>query len=345
MRTGHWQELVDAAVASVSGPDGLQLEVVPLRDQAGKARLRVRYAGAFADYAVEARSHLATSAIPRLAQRPPKRREIVLVTEQVSDGQAESLRRNGIQFLDTAGNAFLQLANLYLFIKGNRTGLRFPRPETPRLFKPAGLKIVFLCLADPAIDGPGDTSVLNRPLEELARMAGVSLGSASNTRRALEDAGFAEKMSTGVRRIVRRPDLLEKWVAAYSERLRPKLVSARYRAPTPNWWQQAELDPTVGLWGGEVAAAKMTGHLRPEAVTIYRLSTLNRFLAAHALRLDPAGDVEILDAFWHDQRLRFDGCVPPVLAYAELLASDIDRNIEAAKELYAQHIRETIETA
>ncbi len=76
--------------------------------------------------------------------------------------------------------------------------------------------------------------------------------------------------------------------------LRPKLVLARYRAADPQWWRTATLDRAQGLWGGEVAAAKQTGYLKPEVVTIYRLGNMAPWLLEHRLTSVSSGYLIVL---------------------------------------------------
>ena len=59
----------------------------------------------------------------------------------------------------------------------------------------------------------------------------------------------------------------------------------------------------------------------------------------HRLRADPQGTIEILDAFWNFQ---LEGpqpdLVPPLLVYADLMATLDPRNLEVAKRIREQHI-------
>ena len=57
------------------------------------------------------------------------------------------------------------------------------------------------------------------------------------------------------------------------------------------------------------------------------------------MRADPNGNVEILDAFWNfGPENDFPDVVPPILAYADLLATQDGRNAEAAQMIYDQRI-------
>ena len=84
----------------------------------------------------------------------------------------------------------------------------------------------------------------------------------------------------------------------------------------------------------------MTRYLKPELITIYAAAQyLDQFLVANRLKTDITGDVEILERFWKptvDQQPQ--DMVPPLLVYADLLATGNQRNLETAKMIYEQHI-------
>jgi hypothetical protein len=60
---------------------------------------------------------------------------------------------------------------------------------------------------------------------------------------------------------------------------------------------------------------------------------------------DHTGNVEILDAFWNFDAIPDNDLVPPVLVYADLLATNDGRNAEAAKLIYEQRIEPTFHRA
>jgi hypothetical protein len=71
----------------------------------------------------------------------------------------------------------------------------------------------------------------------------------------------------------------------------------------------------------------MTGYMRPAQMTIYTSEPTN---VMHTFKLvpDPGGDVALLEGF-----------VDPVLVYADLVNTADARAIEAAHQLYEQHIQ------
>ena len=57
------------------------------------------------------------------------------------------------------------------------------------------------------------------------------------------------------------------------------------------------------------------------------------------MRLDPNGNVEVLQAFWNlpaDEK--YAAVVPPLLAYADLMATQDGRNLETARLIYEQFL-------
>jgi len=281
---------------------------------------------------------------------------LLVLAEQISPGQADQLHKGGVEFLDAAGNVHLRLPGLIWLTTGLRGKGALRSPDRARLFRTAGAKLLFLFLGDMCRIGlPPERRYLNRPYRDMVAAAGIAFGSASTLMRELDanhylvprpdtDAAAEDKTLAGAgRRLDRVPELLGRWVQAYGDALRPKLVLARYRAADPQWWRTATLGSAVGLWGGEVAAAKLTGYLKPEVITIYRQGNIAPWLLTHRLTSDPTGPVEVLDAFWHDPDIREGDCVLPLLTYADLLASDAERNIEAARVLYEDRIRPLIE--
>ena len=262
----------------------------------------------------------------------------VLVTPQVTAMMADRLKALGIQFMDEAGNVYLNQPPLYLFVKGNKNPEATRLPAVRRAFKQAGLQLLFhlLCNRD----------VLHKPFRTIAAQAGVAFGVVNWTMRELKELGFLEE--TGTRRnrqarLIRKETLLERWVTGYVEQLRPKLIHGRYQGPA-GWWHNVVLDPETALWGGEVAAAKLTKHLKPQDVTLYvDRQNPNTILIEHRLRKDPLGDVTLLYRFWNlDAIPPEQDMAPPLLVYADLMATGEQRNLETARMIYEKYIVQLI---
>jgi hypothetical protein len=249
----------------------------------------------------------------------------ILVTRYITPPMAERLKALDIGFLDTAGNAYLHTPNLFVYVAGIKPQNPTKRERTVRALRPTGLKVIFalLCLED----------LLNAPYREIAQAAGVALGTVGWVFYDLKRLGYIREAKAG-RKYEDRPGLVNKWVEAYAQELRPKLKPKRYRVEKTDWWKRENLTG-LDMWlGGEPAAAVLTKHLRPEIATIYG----DTQFAALAKRIKPVkdeyGNLEVLHKFWEfdiPARVKKYPLVPPLLIYADLVATGDARNIETAQ--------------
>ena len=259
---------------------------------------------------------------------------LLLVTKYINTQLADELKQNATEFIDTAGNAFLNQPPLYIFVKGNRPDI-VKTPPTKRTFKPAGLRVIFAFLCNPGLE--------NKTYRQIAAETGVALGTVDWIMKELKELRFLLDMGKRGQRLIQKENLLQRWVTVYPEQLRPKLLLGRFRGEY-GWWQQKTLDPFRAQWGGEVAAAKLTQYLQPETITIYTTpQELDQLLIKNRLKRDQTGDIEILKRFWKLPEIwKHEDLVHPILMYADLLATGNERNIETAKMIYDQHIVQLI---
>jgi hypothetical protein len=155
----------------------------------------------------------------------------------------------------------------------------------------------------------------------------------------LETRGFFNLATHPHKRKLFDPErMLEEWVTHYPITLRPKLNLGRFRAD-PERLLATDLARQKAYWGGEPAAAKLTRYLKPLHFTIYTGEPIAKLIAACRMRAEENGNVEILEKFWNfDEKGDTPDVVPPVLAYADLLATHDGRNAEAARIIYDQQI-------
>lgn len=251
---------------------------------------------------------------------------LLLVTNYVNSKAAERLHGD-IQFIDTVGNAFLDQPSLYIYVKGNKPGKEEIARPIGRIFKGVGLKIPYLLLCRPELTG--------RPYRELAKMTNVALGTVSSAIAELIQKGYLR--DTG-KQLLNRRTLFERWIPAYADYLKPKLLLGRFQGEG-DWWKKVQLDPAVAQWGGEVAAAKLTKYLKPGTVTLYAdKDRLSELVIANRLKKDPNGNVEIVERFWPQKGFEADDAVHPILIYADLLALGEHRTMETARMIYEQHL-------
>lgn len=294
--------------------------------------VRMTIHGMHYDYAVEAKNIVTNMHIYMLLTHMEYlKHPLLLVTKYVNHQMAEKLRNSGLEFIDTAGNAYINKPPLYIFVKGNRLKEHIGRVQLGRVFKPAGLRMIYAILCNPGLE--------NKTVREIATAANVAVGTVDLIIKELKDQGFLIDMGKQGYKIIQKETLLDRWVTAYPEQLRPKQILGRYKGQ-PGWWQKINLDPLQTQWGGEVAAARLTQYLNPQIVTIYTaVRYLNNLLIENRLKKDNTGDIEILERFWKpNEKGQYKDLVNPILIYADLLATGDPRNIETAKMIYEEHI-------
>ena len=315
----------------------LQVETLTLQPAAidglrPDRRIRITLQGMALDYYAEIKATIAQAHKLILLMRKEKMNyPLLVITKYVNVQMAEQLRQNGLEFMDTAGNAFINKPPIYIFVKGNRPPEELRQTPITRVFKPAGLRIIYAFLCNP--------NIVKNTYREIAAITDVALGTVDWIMRELKALGFLLDMGKRGNKLTQKENLLQRWITTYPEQLRPKLLIGRYKGEH-DWWQQRRLDPMIAQWGGEIAAARLTHYLRPEIVTIYTMTQqLNQLLIENRLRKDPEGNVEILERFWQLAEMgEYEDIVHPILVYADLLATGNQRNIETAKMIYEQHI-------
>ena len=260
----------------------------------------------------------------------------LLVSQRISPKLAAWCREADLQFIDAAGNAYLRAPGLRVFVSGEALAAEVIRRPS-RASSAASLRALFPVVAAPS-------QFVNASYRDIAAAAGVSLGAVSIAFDDLQRRGLIDKGTRDTERFVLQPAaLLDGWVSHYSVGLEPRLGARRFSASKADWWQGDALAGTDACWGGEAAAAQITGYLRPAQLKLYlpaasSAEDIKTLARRHQLRADPAGDIEILNAFWHGVPGHSDRLVPAVLVYADLLATHDPRNLETAGVIREQHI-------
>lgn len=258
-----------------------------------------------------------------VARAPSSELPTLFATTYVSRRTAQALRKAGIQYIDAAGNAWIDFADLLLDVQGRpRDEVPVARvPSTENLFSAGRSKVVIALLAWPQL--------WEAPRRDVASAAGVSLGTAQATMALLDEAGYGPGRSPGAARA-----LLDLWSAAFPSGLARRLALAEYRGgiehPRP-------VDTGQRMFrSGESAVPDL---LRPVRLTLYvddldpMLPVMNRW------RSDGPPNITVRRAFWRppaglEEAAGLDD--PPVapwpLVYADLMATDDPRVHAAAQE-------------
>jgi hypothetical protein len=289
------------------------------------------------EFAVATKRHL-TSVKAHLTLEPYHVRHIpaLLATDYINPKLAEQLKNQGSNFIDAAGNAYINQPPLFIYITGNK-------PETPqfaakanRAFQSTGLKLLFVLLCKPKL--------ANANYRELSQTAGISLGAVGSVINDLQAQTYLVQNANGQRQLRNIAELLNRWVVAYAEKLRPKLVIGQYKALHENWWENVDLSKFNACWSGEIAADKLTRYLKPAIATLYTRDKPNRLILLNSLKtsLPNQANVDIMEQFWHFPNEDIPTLAPPLLVYADLIATANSRNLEAAKLIHEKYLTQLV---
>jgi hypothetical protein len=254
----------------------------------------------------------------------------LLITGFATPGVAAECRRLNLPYLDTVGNIYLRTDKLFLDIRGNAKPAQVFKTDY-RATHAAGLKITFALLCRPTLAGA--------QYRELARIANVGLGTVGPVLDDLTRREFLQKGKTPNGNLIRREELIKEWVTYYPANLRPTLHPRRYQAER-ELLLPLELNTFGAYWGGEYGAEKLTRHLKAERFLIYAQAVPPVLMKRARMRLAPDGNVEMLQMFWNENLTGPNLAVaPPLLVYADLIATAEPRNLETAKEIYERFLQ------
>jgi hypothetical protein len=341
MKQGEAYYLLDEAIKAVAHNADVQIEPLQREVREGNrmvdAFIRLRVREATKELRVEIKANVNNTTIAHLANTLGAERDgWLLVTTYVTPQAAQKLRALQIQFIDVAGNAFINLPEAYVFIQGKRLPSFWGyQPDYEHQWTQAGVKVVFAILREP--------NLVTVPYRMLAARARVALGTVAGIMKMLTVRGFIHE-TVGHKQIRNRKQLLDTWTVAYAEKLRHKTLLGTFNTRDELTDLGRRATAFGAQLGGEFAAARLTQYLKPELLTIYADTNLTQLLVALKLIRDPNGKCEVRRKFWLDKPGERPELVPTVLVYADLLATAEARNAETAKHLYEVHVREHLET-
>lgn len=276
--------------------------------------------------------------LPR-GRRQRDERKPILFADYISPGNAQRLREADVDYVDAAGNLLIHRPPKLHLLKSGARPRTLPESRPARLFMPSGLQVLFVLLVEPA--------AAEMPYRELAVHSGVALGSIAVIMNELTGKGYLARRRAGAR-LVRRRELLERWVSGYSEQLRPKLLLGVFVAPEKdagaNWQhlrevlRQRQIESVVT---GGLAADELTHHYRGEDLTAFVSDWPKGILQQLHWLPSPTGPITLLRQFCPAVRWSMGGeqqVAHPLLVYAELLHSGRERERETARMIYERYL-------
>ena len=340
------KDMLDQAIDALRRAAGLDIQVIQYEPTAMHARadahIKIAHNNNHYEFVVEVKNvdRFATVAQVKHQLEEFKKRPL-LIAPKLTDAAADKCKELDLNFIDLAGNAYVNAPGLFIFIKGQKQDLYQNNPmnhfKGGKALTPTNLRMVFALLCNPEL--------LNATYREIAKVAGIALGAVGWGFTDFAHRGFTLGGTPKDNRVLVQPEkLTQEWVTNYPIKLRPKLNPQRFRANNTDWWKNLDVRYYNAQWGGEVAADKLTNYLKPNFFTLYlhgkdMKTNMTKLIVDNRLIPDPKGDIEILEAFWDFDDDFLPEIVPTLLVYADLVASNDPRNLETAKMIYDKVIQ------
>lgn len=247
---------------------------------------------------------------------------VILVANYVSPALINNIIGNGLNYLDSAGNCNIAAKGLCVHVSGEKHNRE--KEIAGVAFNEAGLKLISFFLTE--IDN------VSMPYRDISKETGISLGTINNVIEDLKNRKFIF-MADGKRKIMNRPKLIEQWIVAYNNSLKPKLLVGRMdfikKEDADNWRCLGLSNGDV--WGGEPAAYFVDGFLKPEYLTIYSSKSTGELSAGLKLKPSKDGRIFVYRKFWEQNDN--ERIAPVHIIYADLMGSGDSRCLEAAQRL------------
>jgi len=273
--------------------------------------------------------------IQQFVQKTNQDPNFVIIASKIPDTLKTELRNLGIQYIDSAGNAFLRTGSHHIY----SNGLKYKQENMveKKLFTTTGTKLIFYLLLD--------QKMINSTYRDIASLAEISLDSITKTFKVLKKLEYLINLDEFHYSLNNKRDLFDKWLDGYETKLKPKINKGTYRFLDKNYminWQEIALNNKRFFWGGEPAGAILTDYLKPEKFCIYTSLRSQELLKDYKLAPSEEGNVEINELFFKPEIFNCEKTVPPLLVYADLLLSGDSRNRETADLIYEKYLSDKI---
>lgn len=265
--------------------------------------------------------------IPHLKELQHKVGPLILVAERLYPNIKKALNEAGIDWIDVAGNIHLEEGETLIWIDHHTTTPI--QQKKNRAFTKTGLKVVFLFLHDEAW--------LNRTYRDIAETADVALGNIKHVLDGLKEHEFVYAKNENVHKLKNRDKLLDQWITAFGDELKPRIQKGRYiymNKEVEQNWKNLPLGEQ-DQWGGEPAADLLTNDLKPIEYILYTKKNRAELMKDLKLIPDENGKVEIREPYWTIED-NLPNIAPRLVVYTDLMTTGDPRNIKIAKEIYEE---------
>lgn len=289
-------------------------------------------------------SHLGRETAEHLVLRAHDTPDLLVFAPSVGRDVGDLFAREGVNFIDLAGNCHLRLGDQYIArIQGQRAE---PSPKTDKGLRAPSYAALLALLIEPEL-----ANATTRAIAQAA--GGMSPQTASDLRTRLVERGVLLRARGRYRWATDGwRTAFDLWLAGWTASLLPRLLVGRYRARERDLSAlEMRLTPaldaaTAWRWGGGAAAHRLTGYFRGDRTVVYVENPSADLPRRLGFVPDATGPIALVRApgplaF----RSEHSETVHPLLVYADLLDEGDERARDAAREIYQRFLATRMEQA
>ncbi|HRO46461.1 type IV toxin-antitoxin system AbiEi family antitoxin [Agriterribacter sp.] len=295
--------------------------------------VEIKYDGKLLQFNAAIKKELRQHQLPVLIEQAKQYGDLMVVAGRIFPKIKQELRDNQIAYLETNGNIWLKKNEVLLWVDVNKP-TQETKEKTNRAFTKTGLKVIYHFLLH--------EEDVNLPYRDIAAKTEVALGNINYVINGLKEMGFLKKLNKAQYKLVDKKELLEKWITAYGERLKPALEIGAFHFLKENDfdnWQQLALTTDQTRWGGEPGGDLLTNYLRPAELTLYTMEARTELIKNYRLVPDEKGNVKAYKQFWKQDDATTN-VVNPLLVYADLIITGDRRCLDTAKKVYDEYLQD-----
>lgn len=295
--------------------------------------VEIKYDGKLLQFNAVIKKELRQHQLPVLIEQAEQYGDLMVVAGRIFPKIKQELRDNQIAYLETNGNIWLKKNEVLLWVDVNKP-TQETKEKTNRAFTKTGLKVIYHFLLH--------EEDVNLPYRDIAAKTEVALGNINYVINGLREMGFLKKLNKAQYKLVDKKELLEKWITAYGERLKPALEIGAFHFLKENDfdnWQQLVLPANQTRWGGEPGGDLLTNYLRPAELTLYTMEARTDLIKNYRLVPDEKGNVKAYKQFWKQDDANTN-VVNPLLVYADLIITGDRRCLDTAKKVYDEYLQD-----
>ncbi|MFM7428621.1 MAG: type IV toxin-antitoxin system AbiEi family antitoxin [Flammeovirgaceae bacterium] len=326
------QEIIQKAIENLQKNGFLKAKWKNGKDHKLDGEMDILVEGKPLHFFVEVKQELRNHHLTKIFEQAHQWKNLLVIANTILPGIKEELRQRHICYLEGNGNIFIERQPFFIWLDQNKP-LPRQKEKPNRAFAKTGLQVVFLFLNNP--------EYINKPYRAIAKAADTALGNVNNIINGLIELGFLVRKNKDELILHNTKALLDKWVIAYEEKLKPALHVGNFRFTGTNAdknWKALDLPAGETVWGGEPGGDILTNHLRPEILTIYTNEPNKDLMTRYKIVPDNLGQLKVYKKFWENLDLKKTKAAPPILVYADLINTNEKRCVETAQKIYEQYI-------